>query len=190
MRSDLSRLVKLGLFACLALTFYKGFMKLPEVYPVADPERFYRGQVNDGENTLIMKERHFDFNYQTGKAIELRIEEMRALDENPPADVLTNRERVELALLKTRAKDVRNADYVALAEEKLGRARLRQARSWRLDWSGTPAAAMPQGAATPSQPMGGPGITGGGAGPAAPGGPATPLRPGSASASLTGGGAP
>jgi len=162
-RIDLARLVRVGLFACLAVTFYKGFLKLPEVFPVLDPERFYRGQVNDGENTLIMKERHFDFNYQTGKAVELRLEELRALDENPPDDVLANRERVELALAKTLAKDVRNADYVVLAEEKLERARLRQARGWSLGWSGAPAGAAGPGAATPDASPGRPGLTGGGA---------------------------
>ncbi|GFK95741.1 hypothetical protein NNJEOMEG_03609 [Fundidesulfovibrio magnetotacticus] len=139
MRIDPERLVKLGLFACLALTFHKGFMKLPEVYPALEPERFYRGQVNDGENVAIMKERHFDINYHTGKAIELRLEEMRERGEEPADDELVTRERAELALLKALTKDVRNADYVLLAEEKLARARLREAARWRLTWSGEPA---------------------------------------------------
>jgi len=133
-RSNLTRTVKAGLFFCLALTFYKGFMKLPEVYPVLEPERFYRGQVNDGENSLIMKERHFDFNYQTGKALELRLREMDALGETPPPDALVTRDRVERAIRKTLAKDERNADSLVLAEEKLARARRMQAESWSLGW--------------------------------------------------------
>lgn len=134
MRSNLTRAVKAGLFFCLALTFYKGFMKLPEVYPVLEPERFYRGQVNDGENSLIMKERHFDFNYQTGKALELRLLEMDALGETPPEDALVTRDRVERAIRKTLAKDERNADSLVLAEEKLARARRMQAEKWSLGW--------------------------------------------------------
>jgi len=133
-RSNLTRAVKAGLFFCLALTFYKGFMKLPEVYPVLEPERFYRGQVNDGENSLIMKERHFDFNYQTGKALELRLREMEALGETPPEDALVTRDRVERAIKKTLAKDERNADSLVLAEEKLARARRMQAENWSLGW--------------------------------------------------------
>lgn len=137
MRSNLTRAVKAGLFFCLALTFYKGFMKLPEVYPVLEPERFYRGQVNDGENSLIMKERHFDFNYQTGKALELRLLEMDAPGESPPPDApdaLVTRDRVERAIKKTLAKDERNADALVLAEEKLARARRMQAENWSLGW--------------------------------------------------------
>jgi len=136
-RSNLTRAVKAGLFFCLALTFYKGFMKLPEVYPVLEPERFYRGQVNDGENSLIMKERHFDFNYQTGKALELRLLEMDAPGETPPPyapDALVTRDRVERAIKKTLAKDERNADSLVLAEEKLARARRMQAENWSLGW--------------------------------------------------------
>jgi len=133
-RSNLTRAVKAGLFFCLALTFYKGFMKLPEVYPVLEPERFYRGQVNDGENSLIMKERHFDFNYQTGKALELRLREMEALGETPPDTALVTRDRVERAIKKTLAKDERNADSLVLAEEKLARARRMQAENWSLGW--------------------------------------------------------
>jgi len=135
-RIDLTRMVKLGLFFCLALTFYKGFMKLPEVYPVLAPERFYRGQVNDGENSLIMKERHFDFNYQTGKALEIRRLEMQASGDTPPPAALVTPERVERAIRKTQAKDLRNADAFALAEEKLARAKTRQAEKWRMGMAG------------------------------------------------------
>ena len=141
MRIDLSRMVKLGLLFCLALTFYKGFMKLPEVYPVLNPEGFYRGQVNDGENSLIMKERHFDFNYQTGKALESRLREMQTRGDTPPPDALVTLERVERAIRKTQAKDLRNADALALAEEKLERARLREAGKWRMGWAGPEKAA-------------------------------------------------
>lgn len=132
MRIDLTRFVKLGLLFCLGLTFYKGFMKLPEVYPVLDPGRFYRGMINDGENSLIMKERHFDFNYQTGKALELRLLEMQSRGETPPTDALVTLDRVERAIRKTQAKDMRNADYVLLAEEKLARARRLQAEGWTM----------------------------------------------------------
>ena len=135
MRIDATRLVKLGLFFCLALTFYKGFMKLPEVYPVLAPERFYKGLINDGENSLIMKERHFDFNYQTGLAVAMRIKEMEARGENPPQDKLVTRERAALALGKCLAKDARNADYVLLAKEKLERAKRLQAEGWSMGWS-------------------------------------------------------
>ena len=134
MRIDLARAVKLGLFACLALTAWKGFMKLPEVYPALDPGRFYRGLVNDGENSLIMKERHFDFNYQTGKALDARWREMLSRGENPPETELVNRDRLERAIRKTAAKDARNADYVDMAEEKLKRARRLAAEGWSLGW--------------------------------------------------------
>ena len=147
MRIDLTRLVKLGLFACLALTFYKGFMKLPEVYPVLDPDGFYRGQLNDGENSLIMKERHFDFNYQTGKALDIRLREMTERGETPAPDALVNMERLENAVLKTQAKDVRNADAYGLAEEKLARAFGREASKWSLGFGCPPGApgGSPQG---------------------------------------------
>ncbi|WP_243362345.1 hypothetical protein [Fundidesulfovibrio terrae] len=135
MRIDLTRMVKLGLFFCLALTAWKGFMKLPEVYPALEPGRFYQGLVNDGENSLIMKERHFDFNYQTGKALDIRWREMRARGENPPDGDLVNRDRLERAIRKTAAKDSRNADYVDMAEEKLARARRLEAEGWSLGWS-------------------------------------------------------
>jgi len=133
-RIDTARMVKLGLFFCLALTAWKGFLKLPEVYPVLEPARFYSGMVNDGENSLIMKERHFDFNYQTGKALEMRWREMRDRGENPPENELATRDRVERAIRKTAAKDMRNADYVVLAEEKLARARRLQAEGWSMGW--------------------------------------------------------
>lgn len=135
MRIDLTRLVKLGLFFCLGLTLYKGFLKLPEIYPVLDPARFYRGLINDGENSLIMKERHFDFNYQTGKALELRLLEMQSRGESPPADALVTVDRVERAIHKTLAKDMRNADYVLMAEEKLARSKRLQAEAWTMGWS-------------------------------------------------------
>ncbi|MFZ5426630.1 MAG: hypothetical protein ACOZEN_06625 [Thermodesulfobacteriota bacterium] len=141
MRIDLTRMVKTGLFLCLALTFYKGFMKLPEVYPALDPERFYRGQINDGENSLIMKERHFDFNYQTGKALESRLREMQTRGDTPPPDALVTLERVERAIRKTQAKDLRNADALTLAAEKLERARNRHAGQWRMGWAGPETAA-------------------------------------------------
>lgn len=136
MRIDLTRVVKLGLFFCLALTFYKGMVKIPEVYTLLDPARFFRGMINDGQNSLIMKERHFDFNYQTGRAVALRLEEMKARNENPPDDVLPNRARVELAYRKTLAKDERNADYVLLADEKLRRAKRLRDQSWTMGWAG------------------------------------------------------
>lgn len=135
MRIDATRLVKLGLFFCLALTFYKGFMKLPEVYPVLDPERFYRSLISDGENSLIMKERHFDFNYQTGLAVAMRLKEMQARGETPPDTQLVTRERAALAFGKTLAKDARNADYVLLAQEKLDRAKRLKAEHWSMGWS-------------------------------------------------------
>ena len=136
MRIDLARLTKLGLIFCLGLTLYKGFMKLPEIFPVLAPERFYKGLINDGENSLIMKERHFDFNYQTGKALEQRLLEMQSRDESPPADALVTADRVERAIRKTLAKDMRNADYVLLAEEKLARAKRLQAEAWTMGWTG------------------------------------------------------
>ncbi|MBI4807251.1 MAG: hypothetical protein HY795_18710 [Desulfovibrio sp.] len=135
MRINLTPLVKLGLLFCLGLTFYKGFMKLPEVYPVLDPGRFFRGLINDGENSLIMKERHFDFNYQTGKALELRQLEMQSRGESPPSDALVTQDRVTRAIRKTQAKDMRNADYILLAEEKLARARRLQAEGWAMGWT-------------------------------------------------------
>ncbi|WP_243440109.1 hypothetical protein [Fundidesulfovibrio soli] len=135
MRIDAARVVKLGLFLCLALTFYKGFMKLPEVYPVLEPERFYRGLINDGENSLIMKERHFDFNNQTGLAVAMRIKELNERGETPPDTQLVTRERAGLALGKCLAKDARNADYVLLAKEKLERAKRLKAENWSMGWS-------------------------------------------------------
>jgi hypothetical protein len=135
MRGKLDRLVALGLFFCLALTFEKGFMKLPEVFPKLAPASFYRGLVNDRENSLIMKERHFDINVQIGKALELRLAEMKARGESPAGDVLADRERAEMALRKTLAKDTRNADYVLLARQNLDRARSLQAKGWTMGWS-------------------------------------------------------
>ena len=153
MRVDLAWLVKLGLFICLALTLHRGFMKLPEIYPVLSPEQFYRGQVGGGESSLIMKERHYDYNYQIGQALALRQDEMAQRDENPPEDALVTRDRVERAIRKTLAKDERNADYVLLAREKLGRALRRQAQGWRMGWLSPSAFSQPgqpaQGAAQP-----------------------------------------
>ena len=135
MRIEPVRLVKLGLFFCLALTFYKGFMKLPEIYPVLDPDHFFNGVINDGENSLIMKERHFDFNYQTGKALALRKLEMEARNEPSPEGALVTKDRVELAIRKTLAKDERNADSLVLAEQKLARAKRLQAEAWTMGWT-------------------------------------------------------
>jgi len=131
-RTSLERLVKAGLFVCLALTFWKGFSKLPEVLPVLHPQRFATGQINDGENSLFMKQRHFDINYQTGKALSLRIEELKTAEQSPPQDALVTLERAENALRKTQAKDLRNANDLTLAEEKLGRAKRRAAEGWSL----------------------------------------------------------
>jgi hypothetical protein len=135
MRGKLDRLVALGLFFCLALTSYKGFMKLPEVYPALNPAGFFRGLVNDRENSLIMKERHFDINVQIGKALELRLQEMKARGEFSSGDALVDRERAERALRKTRARDTRNADYVLLAEQNLARARRLRDEGWTMGWS-------------------------------------------------------
>lgn len=147
MRADLSWLVKLGLFACLALTFHRGLMKLPEVYAAFAPEEFYRSQTGGGESSLIMKERHYDYNYQTGQALALRQEEMKRLGEEPGPDALVTRDRVERAIRKTLAKDDRNADYVLLAREKFERALRRQAQGWRMGW--LPPQVSPQPAESP-----------------------------------------
>lgn len=158
MRIDLTRLVKLGLFFCLALTVYKGLMKLPEVQSVFAPARFFNGLENDAENSLIMKERHFDFTYQTGRALEMRLAEMESRGETPPGDVLPSKERVQGAIRKTLAKDERDADYVGFAEEKLARVRRLRAESWTMGWacrssrgSASPLCAQTSGSARPEQ---------------------------------------
>ncbi len=152
--SLLTRLVKIGLFACLALTAWKGLVKLPEIASVTDPERFYRAMVNEGEVVLIMKERHFDFNYQTGKALELRMKELA--DAPAPQDArepLVTPERARAAYLKSLAKRVRDADYVLLAKEKLERAKLLRDARWTPGWSVANPTPRP---AAPVDPLGAP----------------------------------
>lgn len=135
MGNNLTRLVKIGLMAALAMTAWKGLMKTPEAASRLDPERFYRNMVGDGENSLIMKERHFDFNHQTGIALEIRLKELRERGDTPPSDALPTEARLERAIRKAEAKDMRNADYMDLAEEALERAKRMSAKGWTMPLS-------------------------------------------------------
>ncbi len=152
MANNLTRLVKIGLLAALALTFWKGLMKTPEVASRLDPERFYRNMIGDGENSLIMKERHFDFNHMTGIALEIRLNELRQRGDTPPADALTTKDRLERAIGKAEAKDMRNADYIELAREALERAKLMAAQGWRMPLS-VCAQAAPGATVSPALPV-------------------------------------
>lgn len=128
--------LKIGLLACLAVTFWKGAAKLPEVLSVTDPTRFFRNLENDAENSAIMKERHFDMNHETLKALEQR--KAQAGLPLPPGSLATP-ESVVRAIGKAQAKDVRNADYVVLAREALERARRMRDEGWRMDALSCPA---------------------------------------------------
>jgi hypothetical protein len=131
MRLNLTSLVKLALFAALGLTLYKGLVKTPEMASRLDPPRFFRGLVNDAENSLIMKERHYDFNHLTLAALEMRQAELRTPGAQTPApDSLVSPESLDLAVRKAQARDLRNADYVDLAREALERAENMRAKGW------------------------------------------------------------
>lgn len=132
MGNNLTRLVKIGLFAALALTAWKGAMKTPEVASRLAPERFFNALANDGENSSIMKERHFDFNHQTGVALEIRLAELHQRGDTPPPDSLPTEARLARAIRKAEAKDMRNADYVDLAQEALARAKRMADQGWRM----------------------------------------------------------
>lgn len=148
MRLDRTGLVKLVLFACLILTAYKGLMRLPEVASVSNPQGFFRGLTNDGENSLIMKERHFDYNHETLAALELRYAESLRPENAQSEDSLTTTARIQRAIRKAQAKDVRNADYVDLAREALERAKRLRDQDWRMGWT-TACEPWPAGAVRP-----------------------------------------
>ncbi|GAB6037064.1 hypothetical protein JCM15519_16230 [Fundidesulfovibrio butyratiphilus] len=137
MHARLLLAVKLGLLACLALTLWKGATKLPEVASVADPAKFFRDMENNAENSAIMKERHFDMNHETLKALEQRQAQVGV---PLPPDSLATAQNISRAIGKAKAKDVRNADYVALAREALDRAKRMRDQGWRMGVLRCPAA--------------------------------------------------
>ncbi len=124
------RVLRVLLLAALLLTAYKGLMATPEFATAFFPERFYRGKINDAENSLIMKERHYDFNEALDKAVRIQLEELARTGESPGP--LVTGQTLRLAIEKNEAKRLREADSVLVAREKLARMLRLEAAGWRM----------------------------------------------------------
>ena len=140
MEDRLTRLIRIALVAGLILTAVKGAMKTPEVAGVFLADDYFLDLENDAEMSLIMKERHFDYNQETLKALEL----LRArINTAAPTDGLISAQTLPLAIGKALAKDVRNADDLLLANENLERIRLMRQQGWRMG-CGCPSLILPK----------------------------------------------
>jgi hypothetical protein len=129
------RVLKALLLAALCLTAYKGLVATPEIATNFFPERFYRGKINDAENSLIMKERHYDFNESLDKAVRVKLEELLASGKKPSPGSLVTEKTLRLAIEKNQAKRLRDADSVLLAREKLERFLRLEAAGWAMGLS-------------------------------------------------------
>jgi hypothetical protein len=145
---SLERVLKVLVFAALALTVCKGLGRTPEYASRVDSRRFFNGLVNDAENSLIMKERHLDFGDATAKAVRLRLEELERMGRTPDPD-LVNEESLRRAVARRMAIRERDADYVVLAREKLDRMRALERDGWRMPLGLTPRAGATSGEAAP-----------------------------------------
>jgi len=126
------RVLRTLLIAALVLTAYKGLMATPEFATAFFPERFYRGKVNDAENSLIMKERHYDFNEALDKAVKIQLDELLRSGKAPAPGSLVTEKNLRLAVEKNEAKRLREADSVIVAREKLARMLRLEAAGWRM----------------------------------------------------------
>jgi len=126
------RALKILVFAALVLTAWKGLGRTPEFASHVAPQRFFTGLVNDAENSLIMKERHLDFNDASAKAVRVRLEEFLSQGRTPDPSMI-NEESLRRAVNRRLAVRERDADYVVMAREKLERVRAMEREGWRMD---------------------------------------------------------
>lgn len=125
----LDNLLRALLVAALLATAYKGALRTADVASRLTPERFHRGAINDAENSLIMKERHYDFALATDQAVRIKLDEVLS-GRTPPPGSLVCETSLRKALEKGLATRLRNEEYLALAREKLERARRLEALGW------------------------------------------------------------
>ncbi|WP_051260965.1 hypothetical protein [Desulfovibrio inopinatus] len=112
--------IKVLLAAALVVTAWQGLAKTPEYLTRFNRARFENGILNDGENALAMKQRHYDYNLFTIKALEAQV---RDLENGLPAPgPLVTKESLAMAIEKSMATDARSLAYVDIAKEKLKRA--------------------------------------------------------------------
>ena len=130
-----NRVLKLLLLFALCLTAYKGLVATPEIATNFFPERFYRGKINDAENSLIMKERHYDFNEALDQTVRVKLEALLASGRTPAPGSLVTEETLRLAIEKNQAKRLREADAVLAAREKLERLLRLEAAGWAMGLS-------------------------------------------------------
>lgn len=129
------RALKVLVLTALVLTVWKGLGRTPEFASHVTPQRFFTGLVNDAENSLIMKERHLDFNDASAKAVRVRLEELLSQGRTPDPAMI-NEESLRRAVNRRLAVRERDADYVLLAREKLDRVRAMERDGWRMDLGG------------------------------------------------------
>lgn len=130
------RALKVLVFTALVLTVWKGLGRTPEFASHVTPQRFFTGLVNDAENSLIMKERHLDFNDASAKAVRVRLEELLSQGRTPDPAMI-NEESLRRAVNRRLAVRERDADYVLLAREKLDRVQAMERDGWRMDLGGS-----------------------------------------------------
>jgi len=130
------RALKVLVFAALVLTMWKGLARTPEFASHITPQRFFTGLVNDAENSLIMKERHLDFNDASAKAVRVRLEELTSMGRTPDPAMI-NEESLRRAVNRRLAVRERDADYVVMARERLDRMRALERQGWRMPLGAT-----------------------------------------------------
>lgn len=128
----LERALKVLVFAALVLTVWKGLGRTPEFASHVTPERFFNGMVNDAENSLIMKERHLDFNDASAKAVRVRLEELLSQGRTPDPAMI-NEESLRRAVNRRLAVRERDADYAVMARERLDRMLALERQGWRME---------------------------------------------------------
>ncbi|MEF3696330.1 hypothetical protein [Desulfolutivibrio sp.] len=126
------RALKILVFAALVLTVWKGLGRTPEFASHVTPERFFSGMVNDAENSLIMKERHLDFNDASAKAVRVRLEELLSQGRTPDPAMI-NEESLRRAVNRRLAVRERDADYAVMARERLDRMLALERQGWRME---------------------------------------------------------
>ncbi|NDY56027.1 hypothetical protein G3N56_04615 [Desulfovibrio sulfodismutans] len=126
------RALKVLVFAALVLTVWKGLGRTPEFASHVTPERFFSGMVNDAENSLIMKERHLDFNDASAKAVRVRLEELLSQGRTPDPAMI-NEESLRRAVNRRLAVRERDADYAVMARERLDRMLALERQGWRME---------------------------------------------------------
>ena len=135
MRARTGRLAKITLFLCLIFVFCAGAASLPEIAPRISPKFFFTVLIQSAEHSIPVEERRGEVNRQIRRALVMRLAEMAERGESPPPGALVTKERAELALVKTRARDARNNSDLILARQKFERMKRLAAKRWVMGWS-------------------------------------------------------